>query len=107
MALDRGLPHLLVLQMKFLLKFFTLFFMEKVRSAGQVVSAQLGGHVSSSTLNAHQMARAGEPVDADGSDEWVLMHVGETDQTYYWNRRSGATSWRAPAGQGRLGGRDE
>ena len=31
-----------------------------MRSAGQVVSAQLGGHVSSSTLSAHQMARAGD-----------------------------------------------
>ena len=38
-----------------------------------MVSAQLGGHVSSSTLSAHQMARAGEPVGSDGSDEWVLM----------------------------------
>ena len=69
-----------------------------MRSVGQVVSAQLGGHVSSSTLSAHQMARAGEFVDSDGSIEWVKLHVGETDQTYYWNRRSGATSRRAPAG---------
>ena len=72
--------------------------MEKVRSAGQVVSAKLGGHVSSSTLSAHQMARAGEPADSDGSIEWVKLHVGETDKTYYWNRRSGATSWHAPPG---------
>ena len=43
-----------------------------MRSAGQVVSAQLGGHVSSSTLSAHQMARAGEPVDSDGTIEWDL-----------------------------------
>ena len=71
---------------------------KNVRSAGQVVSAQLGEHVSSSTLSAHQMARAGEPVDSDGSIEWVKLHVGETDQTNYWNRRSGATTWRAPAG---------
>ena len=49
---------------------------KKVRSAGQVVSAQLGEHVSSSTLSAHQMARAGEPVDSDGSIEWVKLHVG-------------------------------
>ena len=53
--------------------FFALFPWKKVRSAGQVVSAQLGEHVSSSTLSAHKMARAGEPVDSDGSDEWVLM----------------------------------
>ena len=84
--------------MKILLRFFALFPMEKVRSAGQEVSAQLGGHVSSSTLSAHQMARAGEPADSDGSIEWVKLHVGETDQTYTWNRRSGATSWRTPAG---------
>ena len=97
-ALDRGLPRLLVLQMRILLGFFALFPMEKVRSAGQVVSSQLGGHVSSSTLSAHQMARAGEPVDSDGSIEWVKLHVGETEKTYFWNRRSGAQSWHAPAG---------
>ena len=78
--------------------FFALFPMEKVRSAGQEVSAQLGGHVSSSTLSAHQMARAEKPVDSDGSIEWVKLHVGETDQTYYWNRRIQETTWRAPAG---------
>ena len=44
-----------------------------MRNAGQVVSAKLGLHVSSSTLSAHQMARAGEPVGSVGSDEWVLM----------------------------------
>ena len=58
------------------------------------MSAQLGGHVSSSALS----ARAGEPVDSDGSIEWVKLHVGKTDKTYYWNRRCGATSWRAPPG---------
>ena len=63
-----------------------------------MVSARLGEHVSSSTLSAHQMARAGEPVDSDGSIEWVKLHVGETDKTDYWNRRSGATSWHAPPG---------
>ena len=46
---------------------------KKVRSAGQMVSAQLGGHVSSSTLSAHQLARAIEPVDSDGSIVWVRM----------------------------------
>ena len=97
-AWDAGLPHLLVLQMRILLGVIALFPMEKVRSTGQVVSVQLGGHVSSSTLSAHQMARAGEPADSDGSIEWVKLHVGETDQTCYWNRRSAATSWPAPAG---------
>ena len=61
---------------------------EKVRSAGQVVSAKLGGHVSSSTLSAHQMARAGEPADSGSSDVWVRMHDGDTDQSYFWNRRT-------------------
>ena len=60
-AWDTGLPRLLVLQMRILLGCFALFPWKKVRRAGQVVSAQLGGHVSSSTLSAHQMARAGEP----------------------------------------------
>ena len=69
-----------------------------MRSAGQEVSARLGGHVSSSTLSARQMARAGEPVDSDGSIVWVKMHVGETDQTYNWNRRTCETIWRAAAG---------
>ena len=78
--------------------FFALFPWKKVRSAGQVVSAQLGGHVMSSTLSAQQMARAGEPVDSDGSIEWVKLHVGETDQIYNWNRRTQETTWRAPAG---------
>ena len=71
---------------------------KKVRSARQVVSAQLGGHVSSSTLSAHPMARVGEPVDSDGSIVWVRMHDGDTDQSYYWNRRTLESSWRAPAG---------
>ena len=70
--------------------------MEKVRSAGQVVSAQLGEHVSSSTLSAHQMARAGELVDSCGSDVWVRLHDGDTDQSYFWNRRTRETTWRAP-----------
>ena len=72
--------------------------MEKVRSAGQEVSAQLGGHVSSSTLSAHQMARAGEPVDSDGSIEWVLMRPPDIDKSYYWNRRTNSTAWDPPAG---------
>ena len=76
-------------------------------SARQVVSAELGGHVSSSTLSAHQMARAGEPgepADSDGSIEWVKLHVGDTDQSCYWNRRTRETTWRAPGGyRGRLG----
>ena len=72
--------------------------MEKVRSAGQVVSAQLGEHVSSSTLSAHQMPHAGEPVDSGGSDVWVRLHDDDTDQSCYWNRRTRETTWRAPVG---------
>ena len=69
-----------------------------MRSAGQVVSAQLGEHVSSSTLSAHQMARAGEPVDSDGSDEWVLMRPPDIGKSYYWNRRTRLSSWSPPEG---------
>ena len=69
-----------------------------MRSAGQEASAQLGGHVSSFTLSAHQMARAGEPVNSDGSIEWVKLHVGETDQTHFWNRRTLETTWCASLG---------
>ena len=70
---------------------------KKVRSAGQEVSAQLGGHVSSSALSAHQMARAGEPVDSDVSDVWVLMRPSDISKSYYWNRRTNSTAWDAPA----------
>ena len=38
--------------------------------SGRKVSAELGGHVSSSTLSAHQMARVGESLD---SVEWVQL----------------------------------
>ena len=71
---------------------------KKVRSAGQVVSAQLGEHVSSSTLSAHQMARAGEPVNSDGSDEWVLVRLPDMGKSYYLNRRTKSTTRVAPAG---------
>ena len=45
-----------------------------------------------------QMARAGEPVDPDGSIVWVRMHDGDTDQSFFWNRRTNSTAWHAPAG---------
>ena len=69
-----------------------------MRGAGQEVSAQLGGHVSSSTLSAHQMARAGEPVNSDGSTEWVLVRPPDIGKSYCWNRRTNSTTWVAPAG---------
>ena len=71
---------------------------KKVRSAGQEVSAQLGGHVSSSTLSAHQVARAGEPVDSDGSDVWVLICLPDISKSYYWNRRTNSAAWDPLAG---------
>ena len=84
---------LLVLQMRILL-FFRTFPHGKsaeCRAGGECAA----GHVSSSTLSAHQMARACEPtVPSCG----VRMHVGDTDQSYYWNRRTRETTWRAPAG---------
>ena len=78
--------------------FRTFLHGKKVRSAGQVVSARLGEHVSSSTLSAHQMARAGEPVDSDGSDVWVLVCPPDIGKSYYWNRRTNSTTRVAPAG---------
>ena len=63
-----------------------------------MVSARLGEHVSSSTLSAHQMARAGEPVDSDGSDVWVLVRPPDIGKSYYWNRRTNSTTRVAPAG---------
>ena len=59
------------------------------------VSAQLGGHVSSSTLSAHQMPRASEPAD---SDQWVELHDDVKSKTCYWNRRSNVTVRQPPAG---------
>ena len=55
------------------------------------MSAQLGGHVSSSTLSAHQMPRVGEPAD---SVEWVELY----DDVKSKNRRSKETLWQPPAG---------
>ena len=111
-ALDRGLPHLLVQQMRILLGFFALFPRKKVRSAGQVVSAQQIEHVSSSTLSAHQMARAGEPVDSDGSDVWVLVRPPRNrqvlllEQTYQLDHQSRAGGCRGRLGCGEAGKRE-
>ena len=52
-ALGRVRPHLLVLQMRILLGFSQFSSWKKVRIAGQVVSPQLGEHVSPSTVSAH------------------------------------------------------
>ena len=61
---------------------------KKVRSAGQV-SADLPRHVSSSTPAAYEAS--------NGSDEWIQLTDDES-RTYYWNRRSGESVWRSPAG---------
>ena len=61
---------------------------KKVRSAGQV-SADLPRHVSSSTPAAYEAS--------NGSDEWIQLTDDEF-RTYYWNRRSGKTVRRSPAG---------
>ena len=60
-----------------------------------MVSAQLGGHVSPSTLSGHQMAPAGGPVD---TGEWVEFCDDVKNKTYYWNRRANETVWQPPAG---------
>ena len=75
-AQDRVLQlHLqfLALRMRILKGFFALFSEGKVWSTGEVVSAQLGGDVSSSTLSARQMAWTVSPEDSDDydADRWV------------------------------------
>ena len=61
---------------------------KKVRSAGEV-SADLPRHVSSSTPAAYEAS--------NGSDEWIQL-TDDKFRTYYWNRRSGESVWRSPAG---------
>ena len=72
--------------------FFALFPMEKsAECRGQVVSAQLGGYVSSSTLNAHQMARAGTPtVPSSGSSCMSAKRTRPTSGTDAPGRPLGA-----------------
>ena len=69
--------------------------MEKVRSTGQVVRAQLGGHVSPSTLSARQMPHAGDASHSD-SEEWVQFF--DMGGLYFWNRRTRETALQPPAG---------
>ena len=77
-----------------------------------MVSARLGEHVSSSTLSAHQMARAGEPVDSDGSDVWVRVRpprhrqVLLLEQTYQLDHQSRAGGCRGCLGRGEAGMRE-
>ena len=60
-----------------------------------MVSAQLGEHVSSSTLSAHQMPQAGDASHSD-SLEWVqFLDMGGL---YFWNRRARETARQPPAG---------
>ena len=96
LALGRGLPHLLVLQMKILLVFSHFSPCEKVRSAGQV-SADLPRLVSSWTPAAY--------VAPSGSVEWVqFLDVGGL---FFWNRRTRETARQPPAGVTVDGGRDD
>ena len=60
-----------------------------------VVSAQLGGHVSSSTLSAHQMLHAG---DASHSDSLELVQFFNMGRLYFCNRRTCETARQPPAG---------
>ena len=76
--------------------FFALFPMEK--SAECRAGGECEAGWARQLTSAHQMARAGKPVDSDGSIVWVRMHDGDTDQSYYWNRRTSETTWRAPVG---------
>ena len=38
------------------------------------------------------MARAGEPVDSDGFDVWVLVRSADIGKSYYFNRRTKSTT---------------
>ena len=76
---------------------FTRFFFFALlsRSTGQEVSAQLGGHVSSYTLSAHQMPHAGD-ASLSNSVEWVQFD--DMGGLYFWNRRTRETAGQPPAG---------
>ena len=56
-------------------------------------SPRVPASVSSSTPAAQLVA---EPVPV--STEWVQLRDGNAGKTYYWNRRTRATVWKAPAG---------
>ena len=81
---------------------------KKVRSAGQVVSAQLGGHVSSSTMSAHQMALVPEspPTPTVPSSGSSCMSAKRTRPTAGTDA-PGDHLVRAGGCQGRLDGRDK
>ena len=69
-------------------------FKEKsARVAGQV-SAQLGGHVSSSTLSAHHMARAG--VAAHSSPDGELTWVDDNNVTWMLLDTANGLYWTEP-----------
>ena len=59
------------------------------------MGAQLGEHVSSSTLSAHQRPHAGD-ASHPNSPEWVqFIDMGGL---YFWNRRTRETARQPPAG---------
>ena len=93
-ALGRGLPHLLGLQMGVLLEFFALFPNFKK-------SAKLASHSSlrvpatgSPSTSAAQLEVAPLP----DSLEWVQLWERAAGKTYYWNRRTRATVCKARHG---------
>ena len=53
-------------------------------------SAKVPRHVSSWTP-----AACGDTI---GSVEWVELYDDVKSKTYYWNRRTNSTVWKAPAG---------
>ena len=112
-AWHTSLPHLLVLQMRILLGFFRTFpHGKKVRSAGQVVSARLGEHVSSSTL---RRSSNGSCRRARGLRRFRRLGAGPSpptsaslslEQTYQLDHQSRAGGCRGCLGCGEAGTRD-
>ena len=90
-ALDRGISHLLVLQMRILLGVFRTFPRgEKSARAAASPSAELPREVSSWTPAAYEAP--------SGSDVWVELYDDVKSKTYYWNRRTRLSSWLPPEG---------
>ena len=63
------------------------------------VSAQLGGHVSPSTLSAHQMATPVSTWIADKGDTWKMVHSARVG-TYWVNQVTYDSQWHPLTGPG-------
>ena len=59
-------------------------------------SAELGSH-SGSELPPHPSSSTAA-AQLEGSVEWVRFREKHAGRTYFWNRRTNSTVWRAPAG---------